>query len=104
MDFTNFQKSFNSQEKKGITEWRIPALQLAPIYTLSMTSILWNFSTGQPGLAAWLYSLPGPAHLLIAEYWKLKKVRGFLATTENISVINILLVLNPKHSSYWEEN
>ena len=27
----------------------------------------------------------------------------FIATTENISVINILL-LNPKHSSYWEEN
>jgi len=28
----------------------------------------------------------------------------FLATTENSSVIKILLVLNPKHSSYWEEN
>jgi len=24
--------------------------------------------------------------------------------TENISVINILLVLNPNHSSYWEES
>jgi len=34
----------------------------------------------------------------------LEKVLDFLATTENVSVINILLVLNPKHSSYWEEN
>jgi len=35
-----------------------------------------------------------------AEYEKLEKVLDFLATTENISVISILLVLNPKHSSY----
>jgi len=33
-----------------------------------------------------------------------KKVLDFIATAENISVINILLVLNPKHISYWEEN
>jgi len=26
------------------------------------------------------------------------------ATTKNISIINVLLVLNPKHSSYSEEN
>jgi len=32
-----------------------------------------------------------------------KKVLDFIATAENISVISILLVLNPKHSSYWEE-
>jgi len=32
-----------------------------------------------------------------------KKVLDFIATTKNITVINILLVLNPKHSSYWEE-
>jgi len=38
-----------------------------------------------------------------AAYENLEKVLDFLATTENISVINILL-LNPKHSSYWEEN
>jgi len=35
---------------------------------------------------------------------KLEKVLDFIATTENISVINTLLVLNPKHSSYREEN
>jgi len=39
-----------------------------------------------------------------AEYEKLEKVLDFLATTKNISVINILLVLNPNHSSYGEEN
>jgi len=49
-----------------------------------------------------------PSQLLhtcsLAEYWKQEKVLDFLATTENTHVINILLVLNPKHSSYWEEN
>jgi len=40
----------------------------------------------------------------LAEYEKLEEVLDFIATTENISVINILLLLNPKHSSYWEEN
>jgi len=31
-----------------------------------------------------------------------KKVLDFIATTENVSVINILLILIPV--SYWEEN
>jgi len=52
--------------------------------------------------------LPGyaPSQLLhtLAEYGRLEKVLDFIATTENISVINILLALNPKHCSYWEEN
>jgi len=30
-----------------------------------------------------------------------KKVLDFIATAEDISVINILLILNPKHSSYY---
>jgi len=62
----------------------------------------WNISVG---------CLPGraPSQLLHtrspAEQGRLKKeVLDFLATTKNISVINILLVPNPKHSSYWEEN
>jgi len=69
-----------------------------------MTSMVWNISIGQLG------SLPGyaPSQLLhacsLAQYEKLQKVLDFIATTENISVINILLVLNPKHSSYWMEN
>jgi len=54
--------------------------------------------------------LPGcaPSQLLhpcsSAEYEKLEKVLDFLATTKNISVIDSLLVLNPKHSSYWQKN
>jgi len=32
-----------------------------------------------------------------------KKVLDFIATTANISVINILLVLNLKYNSYWEK-
>jgi len=54
--------------------------------------------------------LPGyaPSQLLytcsLDEHGKLKKVLDFLATAKNISVINSLLILNPKHISYWEEN
>jgi len=33
----------------------------------------------------------------------LEKVLYFLATTKNTSVTKILLVLNPKHSSYWRK-
>jgi len=43
-----------------------------------------------------------PAHQLNMRSWK--KVPDFVATTENISVIDVLLVLKPKHSSYWEGN
>jgi len=63
-----------------------------------MMSTVWNISAGQLGLAAWLRSLPAPAHLLSMRNWI--KVLGFIVTTENISVINIRLILNPKHSSY----
>jgi len=52
-------------------------------------------------LAVWLQLLHTCS---LAEYEKLEKVLDFIATTENISVINILLMLNPKHCSYWEEN
>jgi len=49
-----------------------------------------------------------PSQLLytcsLAEYEELGKVLDFTATAENISVINILLILNAKHRSYWEEN
>jgi len=40
----------------------------------------------------------------LAKHRKLERVLDFLPTTKNITVINILLILNPKHSSYWEEN
>jgi len=51
--------------------------------------------------------LPGsaPSQLLstcsLAEYGT--RESHFLATTKNISVINSLLLLNPRHNSYWEE-
>jgi len=66
--------------------------------------MVWNISIGQVGC------LPGcaPSQLLhtcsLAEYGRLEKALDFIATTENISVINILLVPNPKHSSYWQES
>jgi len=66
--------------------------------------MVWDISTGQPGC------LPGraPSQLLhtcsLAEYRKPEKVLDFTATTANVSVINSPLILNPKHSSYWEEN
>ena len=44
-----------------------------PTHKLSTTSVMWNISIGQLGLAAWLCSLPAPAHLLVSsilENWK----------------------------------
>jgi len=67
--------------------------------------VVWSIPLGQLG------RLPGcaPSQLLHtrsrAEYVKLEKVLGFITTTtKNIRVTNILLVLNPKQSSHWEEN
>jgi len=66
--------------------------------------MVWNISIGQLGCL----SCCAPSQLLhtcsLAEYDKLEKVLDFTAATENISVIKILLMLNSKHSSYWEEN
>jgi len=53
-------------------------------------------------LPAWL-SVCAPSQLLhacsLAEYEKLK-IFDFIAITKNISIINILLLLNPKHNGY----
>jgi len=65
-----------------------------------MQSTVWNISIGQPGLAAWLCSLQLLHACSLAKHGKLEKVLDFLATTENTSVINTLLLPNPKHSSY----
>jgi len=55
--------------------------------------------------SVWLCSLPAPAHLLFGHILETEeKVLDFLTTNGNITATNILLVLNPKHSSYWEEN
>jgi len=65
-----------------------------------MMSRVWNISIGQLGYLSGCV----PSQLLhtcsLAEYKKLEKVLDFLATTKTINI----LVLNPKHSSYWEEN
>jgi len=45
--------------------------------------MVWNIPAGQPGLAAWLCSLP-------AEHGKLEKILDFLATVTNISVLSTL--------------
>ena len=78
---------------------RILAPQLSSIYKLSMTSVAWNISIGQIGLSVWLRSLPAPAHLLISWIWETEESPWFLATTKTISVISVLLILIPKHSS-----
>jgi len=63
----------------------------------------WDISIGQLGCLSGCALSQLPHTSSLAEYEKLEKVLDFIATTENISVINTLLVLNPKHSSYWEE-
>jgi len=69
-----------------------------------MMSTVRSISVGQLGYLSGC----APSQLLhtrsLAEYEKLEQGLDFIATTGNISVINILLVSNPKHSSYWEEN
>jgi len=50
--------------------------------------MVWDIPPGQLGLAAWLCSLPVPAHLLIARHRKQKEVLDFLATTKTVSVLS----------------
>jgi len=84
------------RKPKGQTS--LPAPQPTPIHKLNTTSMVWHISTGQRGCLAVLRpSSCTPAHQL--QYKKLEKVLDFIATTEN-SVINILLLLNSKHSGY----
>jgi len=88
----------NSQKTKNLIAF---SLRLSPIHKLNMTFMVWNISIGQTGYL----SGSAPSQLLhiccLAEY---EKVLDFIATTENISVINIVLVLNLKYIRYWEEN
>jgi len=65
----------------------------------------WSLSYGifpSGGSAVWLATL---LHAwLSAVYQKLEKTLNFIATTKTVSIINIFLLLNLKHSSYWEGN
>jgi len=65
-DFDKLIEKFKLTEKIELTEKRVTSPQPTPIYILSMTSMAWNISTGQLGLAAWLCSLPASAPLLIS--------------------------------------
>jgi len=97
-------ENLNSQRREDLNsqkrESKIPARQPTPIHKLRMKSVVCNTSIGHLGYPS------GYAHaqLLLtcslAEYVKLEKILGFIATTKNLSVVNILLLLNPKHSSY----
>jgi len=96
------RKESNSQKTRTADSFLPP--RPTPIHQLSTTPTVWSISTGQPG---WL-SACAPAQLLPScsspQRRRLEKVFDFTATTENTSVTNILLILNPKHSSYLEEN
>jgi len=65
-----------------------------------MTSMAWNISIGQLGCLSGCASCQLLHACSLAEYGKLEKVLDFLATAENITITNILLLLNLKHSSY----
>jgi len=60
---TELMEKFKLQEKRE-SKKNILVPRPTSIYKLSMTSMVWNSSTGQLGLAVWLCSLPAPAHLI----------------------------------------
>jgi len=65
----------------------------------------WHGTFPLPSLGRCLAVPPQPLHTCpSAEHGRLEKALDFTAMTENASATNILLVLNPNHGSYWEEN
>jgi len=70
-DFIELPKNTTLQEKRRFKlmekrKQKILIPQPTPIHKLSMTSMVWYISISQLGPAAWLCSLPAPAHLLIS--------------------------------------
>ena len=65
-ELTELMEKMNSSKKSS-------AAHSTLIYTLSMTSMVWNISTVQLRLAAWLCSLPVLVHLLISKTWETGK-------------------------------
>ena len=55
-------------------------------------------------LAVCLCSLPAPAHLLTSWTWETGESPWFLSNNWKHQCIINILILNPKHSSCWEEN
>ena len=99
MDFTDFTKLVNFTEfakltekdrtyrkvwthgkRVQLTEKRVSAPWPTPIHKPSMTSMVWNISIDQLGLAAWLCSLPAPAHLLISQTQETEETPWFLSS------------------------
>jgi len=62
---SNAQKNPELPEKSRLLEKReFLSPWPTPTYKLSTPPMVWNISTGQLGLAAWLCSLPAPALLI----------------------------------------
>jgi len=110
---SDFTEKFELPEKRGPPGKEVPAPRPTPIYKLSMISawclrdvsvmsMVWNISIDQLGYLSGYAPSQLLCTCLLAEHGKPRKSLIFL--TKTISVINIRLVLNPKHSSYWEEN
>ena len=77
-DFIELPKNTTLQEKRRFKlmekrKQKILIPQPTPIHKLSMTSMVWYISISQLGPAAWLCSLPAPAHLLISWIWETGK-------------------------------
>ena len=102
-------RKVQTQTRGDLNSWK--RQKLIPVPTSQPPFINWAwrpwYEVLPPASLGWLPPC-APSQLLrscsLAEHEKLDKVPDSLATTENISVTNILLVLNPKHSYYWEEN
>jgi len=66
------QKSSNSWTKQDLNSQKRVSRAPRPthIHKVSTMSMVWSISTGQLGLAAWLCSLPAPAHPLVSWTWE----------------------------------
>jgi len=69
IDFTELTKLTEDQTPRKVKPPRKRGFLLpqpTPAYKLSTTPVVWNISTGQLGLAAWLCSLAALVHLLVS--------------------------------------
>jgi len=95
-------RGFELMEKRRRKRRSLPPIQ--PPF-LNRAHRPWHGTFLLPSLGRWLAVPPQPLHTCpSAEHGRLEKALDFTATTENVSATNILLVLNPNHGTYWEEN
>jgi len=99
-DQTPDQREFKTTEMRKaegfLSPGQHPLINWAWCYGIFASASLGYLSGYTPSQLLYAYSLAG--------HGSQEKLFEFSAKTDNISVINILLVLNPKHSTYWEEN